>query len=140
MPRPRLSSRQKELIAGRARYCCEYCHSQERYSPDPFSIEHIIPKSKGGTDNVNNLAFACQGCNNRKYNHTKWVDPVSGNVVPLFHPRTDRWQEHFHWSNDFTEIIGLSDTGRATIDKLQLNRSALMNLRSLLVGVGEHPP
>ena len=54
------------------------------------------------------------------------MDPVSGNIVSLFHPRSDNWHEHFHWSNDFTEIIGLTDRARATIEKLQLNRSALI--------------
>ncbi|WP_322744466.1 MULTISPECIES: HNH endonuclease signature motif containing protein [unclassified Coleofasciculus] len=71
--------KQKEAIARRAGGCCEYCRSQARFSPDPFSIEHIIPRSKNGTDEDDNLALACQGCNNRKYTHVEARDPVSGN-------------------------------------------------------------
>jgi 5-methylcytosine-specific restriction endonuclease McrA len=67
MSEPKLTAKQKEAIAHRASGCCEYCRSQARFSPDPFSIEHIIPRSKGGTDENGNLALACQGCNNRKY-------------------------------------------------------------------------
>ncbi|MBL7989557.1 MAG: HNH endonuclease [Chlorobi bacterium] len=140
MPNLRLSPKQKAIVADRAQHCCEYCHCQERYSPDPFSVEHIIPSSKGGASDLSNLAFACQGCNNRKYNHTEGIDPVSGSIVPFFHPRFDTWQTHFSWSSDFVEIIGLTPTGRATVEKLQLNRTAIVNLRRLLVGAGEHPP
>jgi len=61
----------KITVALRAQECCEYCFSQYRYSPDPFSIEHIIPIPTGGSNDLDNLAFACQGCNSRKYIHTK---------------------------------------------------------------------
>jgi hypothetical protein len=47
MSEPKLTAKQKEAIARRAAGCCEYCQSQARFSPDPFSIEHIIPRSKG---------------------------------------------------------------------------------------------
>jgi 5-methylcytosine-specific restriction endonuclease McrA len=61
----------KAEVAQRARNCCEYCRSQAQFSPDPFSIEHIMPRSVGGLSNSANLALSCQGCNNRKYNHVK---------------------------------------------------------------------
>jgi hypothetical protein len=48
--------------------------------------------------------------------------------------------DHFAWSDDFTLVIGLTPTGRATVEKLQLNRSGLVNLRRVLRAVGEHPP
>ena len=60
--------------------------------------------------------------------------------MPLFHPREQRWEEHFTWNSDFTLIIGLTPTGRATISALQLNRSGLVNLRRVLYAIGEHPP
>ena len=67
MSEPRLTAEQKQAVAARAGYCCEYCRSQLRFSPDPFSIEHIVPRVAGGADEDDNLALACQGCNNRKY-------------------------------------------------------------------------
>ncbi|MBI3796989.1 MAG: HNH endonuclease, partial [Deltaproteobacteria bacterium] len=75
MSEPRLTSHRKQSVVQRARECCEYCRSQARLSPDPFSIEHIIPRSSGGTDVLTNLALACQGCNNRKYTATAAIDP-----------------------------------------------------------------
>lgn len=67
MPEARVTLKQRATVAERARHCCEYCRSQERYSLDSFSVEHIIPLAKEGISNLDNLAFSCQGCNNRKY-------------------------------------------------------------------------
>ncbi len=140
MPESRLTSQQKDFIKQRSDGCCEYCLSQIAYSPDPFSIEHIIPRSKGGTNDLDNLAIACQGCNNFKYSHVNAIDPITGESAPLYHPRQDQWPGHFTWSNDDTQLIGLTMIGRATIERLQLNREGVVNLRQLLCTVGQHPP
>jgi hypothetical protein len=140
MPEPRISSSRRAYVLERAKGCCEYCKSQEQYSPDPFSVEHIIPLSRGGTNALDNLAYACQGCNNRKYTSTQAFDFVSQSTVPIFHPRQHAWVEHFNWSDDGTLILGLTPIGRAAVEKLQLNRSGLVKLRRILFDVGEHPP
>jgi hypothetical protein len=136
----RISGAQKQFIAKRANHCCEYCFSQLRFSPDPFSVEHIIPVTKGGSHEDNNLALACQGCNNHKYTSTTAVDPVSGNTVNLYHPRQDTWEEHFNWSNNFLYIVGITSIGRATVEKLKLNRRGVVSLRQILHEINEHPP
>jgi 5-methylcytosine-specific restriction endonuclease McrA len=114
--------------------------SQADFSPDPFSIEHIIPTAKGGTNALENLALSCQGCNNRKYTHTEAIDPVTGNIVPLYHPRQHQWNNHFVWSQDLTRMIGKTPIGRTTIKRLDLNRLGVMNLRALLASIHRHPP
>lgn len=129
----------KHKVETRAQGCCEYCQSQNCYSPDPFSVEHIIPISKSGSNNAENLAFACQGCNNRKYNHTESIDPLTGKTVPLFHPRQQKWSDHFTWNEDCSIIIGHTPTGRATVERLLLNRTGVMNLRRVLHAIGKHP-
>lgn len=139
MPEPRLSAVQKAAIKQRALDCCEYCWSQEAYSPDAFSVEHITPISKGGTNDSNNLANACQGCNNRKFISTEAIDPLTGEMAPLYHPRRDRWSEHFVWDEDYTLVVGLTPAGRATVEKLELNRKGVTNLRQLLHERGLHP-
>ncbi len=68
------------------------------------------------------------------------ADPLTGTTVPLYHPRQDRWEDHFVWSADFLAIWGLTPTGRATVEKLKLNRETVVNLRRLLREIGEHPP
>jgi len=112
MSKQHLNARQKEVVKQRAANCCEYCWSQEAYSPDTFSVEHIIPLAKGGTHDSNNLAQACQGCNNRKFTSTEAVDPLTGELVPLYHPRRDQWAEHFAWNESGTMMIGVTPTGR----------------------------
>ena len=138
--RKTLSNVQKQAVAGRARHCCEYCLSQLRFSPDPFSVEHIVPLAQGGSDQLDNLALACQGCNSHKYTTTESLDPASGLRTPLFHPRRDAWSQHFTWSDDYSLIIGVTPIGRATVAKLELNREGVVNLRRVLGSSGEHPP
>jgi 5-methylcytosine-specific restriction endonuclease McrA len=133
-------SRRKEAVRSRARGICEYCYSQESFATQSFSVEHIIPLQAGGGEGEENLAFACQGCNNHKYTRTAAIDPVTDELVRLFHPRVDRWDDHFIWSHDFTRIVGLTPSGRATVQVLQLNRAGLVNLRRALFRSGEHPP
>jgi 5-methylcytosine-specific restriction endonuclease McrA len=140
MPEKRVTAEQKQAVLERAHGCCEYCKSQARFATQSFSIEHIIPRQLGGETTLDNLALACQGCNNHKYTKTEARDPVSDNVVPLYHPRQQRWHDHFAWNDDFTLVIGLTPIGRATLKALQLNREELVNLRRVLYAMGEHPP
>jgi hypothetical protein len=140
VPEARLPRPLREQIARRAGDCCEYCRSQARFATQSFSVEHIVPRSRGGETEPENLAYSCQGCNNAKYAKTQAVDPQTGEQAPLFHPRRQPWGEHFDWSEDYTLVLGLTPTGRATIAALDLNRAGLKNLRRILFTVGEHPP
>ena len=140
MPDNKLTNSLKETVKTRAANCCEYCYSQEKFATQSFSIEHIYPLSKGGQTTLDNLALACQGCNNHKYNKTEGIDPVLNEIVSLYHPRQQIWSDHFCWSSDYTLIIGLTATGRSTVDLLRLNRVGLVNLRRILSEIAEHPP
>jgi hypothetical protein len=140
MPESRSSAELREQVSVRALGCCEYCRSQARYATQAFSVEHILPRVQGGATSLDNLALACQGCNNHKYDKVVAPDPVSGQHVPLYHPRHDHWDTHFAWSDDFMLMIGLTPTGRATVDTLHLNRDGVVNLRRLLYAIGQHPP
>jgi HNH endonuclease len=141
MPEPTGTARTKDDLRRRARGLCEYCRTPERYATQPFSTEHVVPVSAGGShDDPENLALACQGCNNHKYVKVTGLDPATGSAAPLFHPRRQRWRDHFVWSADFTEILGLTPAGRATVAALRLNREGLVNLRRVLYREGAHPP
>ena len=135
-----LTKKIKEAVAHRANYCCEYCRSQEKYSPSRFSVDHILPTAKMGDDELNNLCYACQACNNYKYTNTSTNDPVSGEHASLFNPRIHPWQEHFMWNEDESEIIGVTPIGRVSVEKLKLNRAGVKNLRVVLKKLGLHPP
>lgn len=135
-----VSTAKRKLVAERAGFVCEYCFSQKNFSPDPFSVEHIIPKSKKGSDELENLALSCQGCNGFKYNKILAIDPLSGRNVRIYNPRRDVWKNHFAWHKSFSEIVGLTAKGRATINLLKLNREEVVNLRKVLYLYGKHPP
>lgn len=130
----------KEFVFRRALGLCEYCKSPANISSQPFVIEHIVPKSKGGETVEENTALSCQGCNNYKYNKVSGKDTITDSTVYLFNPRKQKWMDNFKWSDDTTEIIGTSACGRVTSDELKLNRNELKNLRKLLSDAGKHPP
>jgi hypothetical protein len=130
----------KDLVRQRAAGCCEYCRSPERFATQPHSIEHIQPRALGGSDEPSNLALACQGCNNHKFAKTEAVDELTGQTAALFHPRAMKWEDHFAWSADYSEVVALSAVGRVTVAELRLNRRGICNLRRILYAKGEHPP
>lgn len=140
MSNQRVTAEQRRIVIARAKQCCEYCDSQVKFATESFSVEHIIPRIKEGKTELDNLALSCQGCNNFKHTKTEGLDPITGKIVPLFHPRQQGWQDHFAWDDDYTLIVGITPTGRATVKELKLNRSGLLNLRRVLFAMGEHPP
>ncbi|MBV7332064.1 HNH endonuclease [Chloroflexi bacterium TSY] len=130
----------EDAVRERANGLCEYCHATEKWQYVRFTIDHVIALAEGGADESENLALACFHCNRRKSNHLTGIDPESELSYKLFNPRLDDWAEHFIWSTNGTEIVGLTPTGRATITLLQLNRPRIVNIRLADVAVGRHPP
>jgi hypothetical protein len=102
------------------------------FATQSFSIEHIVPRYRGGKTVLENLALSCQRCNGHKHTRVQGTDPVTKQVVPLFNPRQQRWQDHLAWSSDYTIVIGLTQVGRVTVKVLRMNRDGLMNLRRAL--------
>ncbi len=140
MAKQYLSPKLRAFIAERAQNRCEYCQCRSDCACESFEGEHFIPVSKGGSNESDNLAFTCRGCNSRKSDRTIVHDILTNQFVPIFNPRLERWDEHFAWTEDFLYIIGLTPTGRATVDALQLNRKGVVNLRMLMKLGGIHPP
>lgn len=130
----------RQRIAEQARYRCGYCLTQEVVSGIPLTLEHIIPKAKGGQDTEENLWLSCRLCNEAKGILTEALDPETESIVPLFNPRTQIWAEHFTWNEDRTSIIGQTPTGRATVIALSLNSELRIRARAIWVEAGRHPP
>ena len=140
MPSEHIPVELRQIVVNRARGCCEYCRSQSRFAPEPFSIDHVSPRAAGGETIESNLALSCQGCNSYKAVRLGARDPRTGLPAALFNPREQKWGDHFTWEDDYTAIRGLTPEGRATVEALRLNREGLVNLRWALYQVGEHPP
>ena len=136
----------KRAVRERANYLCEYCHSSERLSASRFTIDHITPRSLGGSDALENLALACRRCNERRYNFVASIDPESQETVPLFNPRLQEWGEHFAWTDNGILIEGITPIGRATCIRLDLNdtrypeEESIRETRRFWIKTGLHPP
>lgn len=128
-------------VRAAAKNRCGYCLSPQRLVMARLEIEHIIPISKGGSNDESNLWLACPLCNGHKSDKTTGVDPETGKIVNLFNPRTQIWSEHFTWSDDGLRIIGKTPTGRVTVIALHLsNDPDALEVRSYWVLAGWHPP
>lgn len=132
-------------IRQRAQFRCEYCHYPEILSTAPLSIDHLQPRSLGGTDHLDNLALACRRCNERRYNFTTGKDPKTGEETNLFNPRLQVWAEHFRWTTDGLRLMGTTPTGRATCNRLDLNddrnqEQFIIKARHMWIKAGLHPP
>lgn len=140
MPEARKQASVRRAVRERAGGHCEYCLSPDDCSSAPFTIEHIVPRVEGGLDTLENLAWACGGCNGSKGTVSSALDPETEVVVSLFHPRLDRWEDHFVWGEPVFVLLGKTAIGRATILRLNLNRAELQSLRRLLALAERHPP
>ena len=89
---------------------CEYCFMQQSLQGATFHLDHIVPRSKGGSLEVSDLALACPSCNLRKADRTMAIDPQGGAWVPLFHPGQQTWSNHFRFAG--YRIEGLTAIGR----------------------------
>ncbi len=124
-----------------ARNRCGYCLSPQHLVMARLELEHIIPISKGGSNDESNLWLACPLCNGYKSDKTTAVDPETGETVKLFNPRTQDWFEHFRWTEDGLRVVGRTPTGRATVAALHLSDDAdALVVRSYWVLAGWHPP
>jgi hypothetical protein len=103
-------------------------------------LDHLIPEAFGGATEEANLWLACSQCNLHKGDRISARDPVTNAWVPLFNPRYQRWHAHFRWTELGDEMVGLTDTGRATVIALALNRPLLVQARRAWVKAGWHPP
>lgn len=130
----------RRIVAARAYGYCEYCRCTEQFATQSFTIEHIKPRQAGGQTVLENLAWSCFGCNGHKHTKIQAVDPETKEKIALYNPRQQVWSEHFSWSDDFTQVIGKTAIGRATVEALRLNRSGVVNLRRLLRSANLHPP
>jgi hypothetical protein len=84
----------------------------------------------GGSD-VENLALACHRCNLHKGPNLSGIDPMTGELQVLFHPRRDRWADHFTFRGAY--VKGLTACGRITAAVLALNDARRLELREELL-------
>jgi hypothetical protein len=125
----------RKFVRVRADNRCEYCLLRQEYSDESLHIEHIVAKQHGGSGDLGNLALACHRCNLYKGPNLTGFDFQSDHIVRLFHPRRDRWADHFMPRGP--RIEGLTDVGRATVLVLGMNHTRRLDLRAELLALGK---
>ena len=125
----------RDLVRRRAAGRCEYCLLRQEHCDLTHHVEHIVAKQHGGSDDAGNLAPACHRCNLRKGPNLTAIDPVTHEVVPLFHPRSNDWAEHF--IVDSERIVGITPVGRATVQLLAMNDARRLEPRTQILSSGE---
>lgn len=120
----------RERGAGR----CEYCHLPQEVAELPFQIDHIIAQKHQGPTLEENLALACYHCNSAKGPNIAGIDPIRGEITPLYNPRQQIWSEHFEWHGSW--LFGKTSCARATIQVLEINDSSAVALRDSLMEEG----
>jgi hypothetical protein len=127
----------RELVRQRAGNRCEYCLLRQEQTGLSHHIEHIVAKQHGGPDDPENLALSCNRCNLHKGPNLTGIDPVTREVVTLYHPRQDIWADHFEFAGP--RIVGLTATGRTTVYVLAMNDERRLERRAELLARGELP-
>lgn len=128
----------QEQVWQRAGEVCEYCRMPQSGHVYRFEIDHITPRKHHGLTAFENLALSCVRCNSHKGSNLAGVDPDTGQHARLFHPRKDRWEEHFEWTGPV--LLGRTPIARATIDVLTINHPDYVALRDSLIAEGVFPP
>lgn len=123
-----------QLVRQRAGNRCEYCHLPQEFSGLRFHVEHIVARQHRGSDDADNLALACPVCNLHKGTNLTGIDPDTNQVTPLFHPRQDKWEDHFALIDG--RIAGRTPTGRTTAWLLTMNVGDNLRIRQRLVRLG----
>ena len=125
-----ISGQVRADVARRAEYRCEYCLIHEDDAGFPHQIDHVVSRKHGGSSGFNNLAYACVPCNRNKGTDVASINLKTGEAIRLFHPRRDRWTDHFRIDADF--IGPITETGAATVRILRLNSAERVAERRLL--------
>lgn len=118
---------------------CAYCRSP-MIVVIPMVVEHIVPIISAGPSVVDNLFLSCYRSNEFKWARQTAPDPSDGHIAALFHPRQQPWQEYFAWADEATAILGLTASGRATVELLRLNNDWIVQARRLWARIGLQPP
>lgn len=138
MSRIHIPTEFRRLVIERALGYCEYCLMHQDLTDFSHQIDHIIAIKHGGLTVLINLALACLECNRNKGSDLTTIDPMTGQIIALFNPREQRWEEHFAFDREF--IVGLTQTGRVTATLLQFNNSDRVAERRKLIELGLYPP
>ena len=132
-----ISAQVRQIVIQRALGCCEYCLKHQDFSIYTHEVDHIIAVKHGGETTADNLALSCLSCNRHKGSDFATIDQVTKEIVPLFNPRRQVWNEHFYLEG--ARIEGKTHIGQGTARLLQFNVPNRVLERQVLMSQGLYP-
>lgn len=132
-----IPERLRQLIISRANFCCEYCLMPDEQRLYAHEVDHIIAEKHQGETIAENLCYSCFECNRHKGSDLSSFDRVTGEVVTLFNPRTDHWEDHFRL--DGAKIEPQTAKGRVTVFLLHMNDADRIADREALMTFNLYP-
>jgi HNH endonuclease len=131
----------RTVVIERAQHQCEYCLKPDDHALNPHrhEVDHVLAEKHGGSTDAENLAYACFHCNRHKGADIASLDPHTQELIRLFHPRTQRWTQHFQLTEDGS-ILGQTAEGRATARLLRMNDPERIRMRADLIAVARLSP
>jgi len=124
----------ERLVRQRGAGRCEYCRLPQAGTRVPLEIDHVIARKHRGRTVSGNLALSCYYCNVYKGPNLTGLDPATGQMTRLYHPRRHKWSYHFRF--DGSILMGRTAIGRTTIDVLRMNHPQIVALRDILMAAG----
>lgn len=127
----------RQLVEKRAQRRCEYCLIRDEVSYWSHQIDHIFAEKHGGETIEYNLCYCCVICSRSKGSDLASLDPRTGEPEFLFHPRRNKWNEHFRL--DGALIVPLTPQAHATVRLLRLNDKERVDERAELIALDLYP-
>ncbi|WP_066381115.1 MULTISPECIES: HNH endonuclease [unclassified Anabaena] len=127
----------RKLVIERASGRCEYCLINQKFSIYSHEVDHIIAVKHGGETTADNLALSCLSCNRHKGSDFATIDPINQEIIPLFNPRSQVWDEHFYIEG--ARILGKTQVAQGTARLLQFNVPSRVLQRQVLMSQGQYP-
>ena len=135
-----ISAALRRLVIVRADNLCEYCLLHEDDTFFGCEVDHIISEKHAGETTQANLAYACFVCNRNKGSDIGSLKPGLRDLVRFYHPRLDRWHEHFQLdTSDGITIVPVSNIGEATARIFGFNSDERLLERQALQAAGRYP-
>lgn len=119
-----LTAELRAQVRKRANFRCEYCDVSEQDTVGELTIDHYHPQAYGGNDDLDNLIYCCQRCN--QYKSDYW--PRTSTAPALWNPRRESFETHFVLLADGS-LYPKTPIGVFTLQRLRLNRPPLIGHR-----------
>ena len=126
----------RRQVYERANGKCEYCLLPERYAVKRHEADHIRAEKHGGLTTFDNLCLSCFDCNRFKGSDLSSIDPLTDDVVALYHPRRQVWTDHFRFEGAI--IDPLTPAGRVTVRLFHINDQVRVTIRQMLIELGRY--